>query len=405
MGSHRVWRIVGVYALVATAWVVGSDWLMLRFVSGAVAAEAGMLKGVAFVFVMSAILYAMLRQLEASQRRALLAEAGNRTLMRRVPQFFASIPIVMYALERDDEGFHPVWISDNIQETLGYTVDEAMVPGWWRAHVVPDDLAAADVALMTIAQRRSLTHDYRLIRADGAVAHIRDDLRYIEATATEPAQIVGAWTDISARVALEEAWRSSVARADRALLATIEVVSHMVELRDPYTAGHEHRVGEIAAAIAATLGHDDDMQRGLRIAGSLHDVGKIQVPSEILTKPTRLTETEYTLLKEHAQNGYEILKGIEFPWPVAEVARQHHERIDGSGYPRGLKGDETLLEARIIAIADVVESMASHRPYRAGLGIDAALAEIERGAGTLYDSGAAAACVKLFREDGYTMPA
>jgi HD-GYP domain-containing protein (c-di-GMP phosphodiesterase class II) len=142
----------------------------------------------------------------------------------------------------------------------------------------------------------------------------------------------------------------------------------------------------------------------LRFAGLVHDVGKITAPAEILSKPGRLTPTEYALIKTHAEHGYEILKGIDFPWPVAEVARQHHERMDGSGYPDGRVGEAIVLEARIVAVADVVESMASHRPYRAALGIEAALAEVERGAGRLYDAAVAAACVRLFRDHGYTLP-
>ena len=405
MDGSRIWRIVGIYALVAAAWVIGSDWLILQFVSAEALAEAGMLKGVAFVLVMSAILLVILRRLDTSERRARVAEAGNRTLTRRVPQFFTSIPIIMYALERDGDDFNPVWVSDNVLDTLGYTAEEALAPDWWQKHIHPDDREAAITAFRHLVSSGTLQHEYRFIRGDGRVAYMRDECRYVPATATEPAQAVGAWTDISARVAIETALRDSVDRADRTLAATVDVVSHMVEVRDPYTAGHEHRVGEIAAAIAEAMGHDENMLRGLRIAGSLHDVGKIQVPSEILTKPSRLTANEYALIKEHAQSGYDILKGIEFPWPVAEVARQHHERVDGSGYPRGLKGEEILLEARIIAIADVVESMASHRPYRAGLGIEAALAEIERGAGTAYDAQAAAACIHLFRDRGYQIPA
>ncbi|MGE3376586.1 MAG: HD domain-containing phosphohydrolase [Vicinamibacteria bacterium] len=194
-------------------------------------------------------------------------------------------------------------------------------------------------------------------------------------------------------------------KLEHAMQGTLEVVAKMVELRDPYTRGHERRVGEICAAIAGEMGLDDDRIEGLRVAGGVHDVGKIAAPAEILSKPTRLTPSEYALVKEHAQLGYEILKEVEFPWPVAEVARQHHERIDGSGYPRGLKDGEILLEARILAVADTVEAMSSHRPYRPGLGIEVALAEIERGAGTGYDRDVAAACLRLFREKGYTLPA
>jgi HD-GYP domain-containing protein (c-di-GMP phosphodiesterase class II) len=138
--------------------------------------------------------------------------------------------------------------------------------------------------------------------------------------------------------------------------------------------------------------------RGIRAAGLVHDIGKLSVPAEILSKPSVLTPTEYSLVKGHAQTGYDILKGIVFPWPVAEMVLQHHERLDGSGYPQGLKGDKIVLGARILAVADVVEAMASHRPYRAALGIDKALEEIARGAGTVYDDQVASACLRLFAE-------
>ena len=196
-----------------------------------------------------------------------------------------------------------------------------------------------------------------------------------------------------------------VARLEQSVLGTVDAVSVMMDMRDPYTSGHERRVGELAAAIGAEMGLDANVQRGLRVAGAVHDVGKISVPAEILGKPGRISAIEFEMVKTHAQEGYEVLKGIDFPWPVAEVARQHHERIDGSGYPRGLKGDAILLEARILAVADVVEAMASHRPYRAGMGIVPALAEIEQGRGRLYDSKAADACLRLFHERGYVLPA
>ena len=176
------------------------------------------------------------------------------------------------------------------------------------------------------------------------------------------------------------------------------------ELRDPYTAGHERRVAQIAVALGAELGFDEKRQEGLRAAGHLHDVGKITIPAEILSKPGKLSSIEYQLVQGHAQAGYDVLKEVEFPWPVAQVALQHHERIDGSGYPQGLKGEQILLEARIMAVADVVEAMSSHRPYRPGLGIEAALAEIERGRGSVYDSAVADACFRLFREKGCQLP-
>lgn len=216
--------------------------------------------------------------------------------------------------------------------------------------------------------------------------------------------VIGLIQDITEKSRAEEKIRQHAVRLERAMQGTINVVATIGELRDPYTHGHERRVGEIAVAIATEMRLDANRIEGIRIAGYMHDVGKIGVPAEILAKPGRLTSLEFDLVKDHAQQSYEILKGFDFPWPVAQAAWQHHERIDGSGYPRGLKGDEIILEARILAIADTVEAMSSHRPYRPGLGIDAALVEIEKWRGSLYDVQAADACLSLFREKGYCLP-
>jgi HD-GYP domain-containing protein (c-di-GMP phosphodiesterase class II) len=151
------------------------------------------------------------------------------------------------------------------------------------------------------------------------------------------------------------------------------------------------------------MGLPQEKIEGLRMAGSIHDIGKLSIPAEILSKPTKLTNLEFSLIKEHARAGYEMLKDVASPWPLAEIVRQHHERIDGSGYPRQLKGDEILMEARIMAVADVVEAMASHRPYRPAIGIEAALEEIEKNKGILYDDAVADACLRLFREKGFQL--
>ncbi len=184
---------------------------------------------------------------------------------------------------------------------------------------------------------------------------------------------------------------------------TLQAISATVEMRDPYTAGHQRRVARLAAAIARELGWDSEPIHGLFLAGIVHDLGKIYVPAEILSKPGRLTDLEYGLIKIHPQTGYEILKDIEFPWPIAAVLLQHHERLDGSGYPNGLKGDEILPEAKILAVADTVEAMWSHRPYRPGLGLEAGLDEIVRQRGVKFDPEAVDACVRLFRERGYVI--
>jgi putative two-component system response regulator len=202
---------------------------------------------------------------------------------------------------------------------------------------------------------------------------------------------------------LEQTVADRTAKLQEVLDGVIQAIAQIVESRDPYTAGHQQRVAEIAVGMAENMGFSQDRVKGIRMAGIIHDLGKISVPAEILSKPSRLNDMEFGLIKAHPQTGYDILKGIEFPWPIAEMVYQHHERIDGSGYPRGLKGKEILLEAQILAVADVVEAMASHRPYRAKLGIDKALGEISKNRGVLYDPEAAGACLKLFGEKRFNL--
>ncbi len=185
------------------------------------------------------------------------------------------------------------------------------------------------------------------------------------------------------------------------LESAIGALAATVEQRDPYTAGHQRRVAGLAVAIGREMGFADDRLTGLHVAGTIHDIGKISVPAEILSRPGKLSSVEFELIKGHAQAGYEIIKGVDFPWPVAQAIWQHHERLDGSGYPRGLKGDQVILDARILAVADVVEAMSSHRPYRAGLGVDFALKEIEDKRGQLFDPAVVDACLRVFRERSF----
>ena len=185
------------------------------------------------------------------------------------------------------------------------------------------------------------------------------------------------------------------------LLESVSALAAMVDLRDPYTAGHQRRVAHLAEAIANELGLPEEQIEGLVLAAVVHDVGKISIPTEILSKPGTLNEAEFSLIKRHPESGYEILKEIDFPWPMATIVRQHHGRIDGSGYPNGLSGEEIVYEARILAIADVIEAMASHRPYRPGFGIEKALLEIENNSGRLFDKVVVDVVMRLFREKGY----
>ena len=188
---------------------------------------------------------------------------------------------------------------------------------------------------------------------------------------------------------------------DKALTDSIAAMSKIVEIRDPYTAGHQTRVADLSVAIARELKLPEERVKYIRIAALIHDIGKIYIPSDILSKPGKLRDMEWQLIKIHAQGSYDILKTIEFPWPIAQIAWQHHERLDGSGYPNGLNADDILLEAKILAVADVVEAMSSYRPYRPALGIEKALDEISRNRGVLYDPNIVDACLKLFYENSF----
>jgi PAS domain S-box-containing protein/putative nucleotidyltransferase with HDIG domain len=211
--------------------------------------------------------------------------------------------------------------------------------------------------------------------------------------------------DITERKQTEDRLNETLRLLRRAVESTIQVLGMTVEARDQYLSGHQQRVTLLAEAIAREMGLPPEKLEGLRMAGLVHDIGKISIPSEILSKPSKLTPLETKLVQTHAKKGYEILKGVEFPWPLAEIVYQHHERMDGSGYPRGLKREEILVEARILAIADTVEAMASDRPYRPALGIKRALEEVAKGSGELYDADAARACLILFNEKGFSFPA
>lgn len=214
-------------------------------------------------------------------------------------------------------------------------------------------------------------------------------------------QFQAIYQDITQRKKAEADLKKTLMGLRKALSGIIQVLSAVSEIRDPYTAGHQKRVGDLAQAIARELGLAPDRVEGIRVAGVIHDIGKLSIPAEILSKPARLTWNEYELIKSHVQAGYDILSGIDFAWPLAEMILQHHERMDGSGYPQQLKGDAILLESRILAVSDVIEAMASHRPYRPALGIEAAIEEIEKNKSVLYDPDVVSACLTLFREKGF----
>ncbi|OFZ89323.1 MAG: hypothetical protein A2V78_07405 [Betaproteobacteria bacterium RBG_16_64_18] len=297
------------------------------------------------------------------------------------------------------------YVNPRYTEIFGYGSAEELIGLDPLAIVAEKDRAAAaeNIRRRLEGDAPNLSYEFAAQRKDGSTIEV--GVHGSRATFRGRPAVIGLIQDISEKKRAEEEIRRYVAQLETAFMSTVQVATTLSEMRDPYTTGHERRVAEVSVAIGAELGFDERRLEGLRVAGYLHDIGKITIPSEILSKPGKLSTVEFELIKGHAQASYDVLKDVEFPWPVAQVALQHHERLDGSGYPHGLKGEAILLEARIMAVADVVEAMSSHRPYRPGLGIDKALAEIERGRGSAYDPAVVDACLRLFRDRGYAIPA
>jgi PAS domain S-box-containing protein len=238
-------------------------------------------------------------------------------------------------------------------------------------------------------------------RKDGTIKWGSMNVRSVKDKEGHILHYEGTIEDITARKEAEEGLQNSLDKLRKAMGGIIQAMALTVETRDPYTAGHQRRVADLARAIAQEMGLPEDQVDALRMAGNVHDLGKISIPAEILSKPAQLSDIEFSLIKAHPQISYDILKDINFNWPVAQIVLQHHERINGSGYPNGLSGKAIYLEARILAVADVVEAISSHRPYRPAFGIDVALEEISKNKDVLYDPEAVEACLRLFREKGF----
>ena len=310
-----------------------------------------------------------------------LVEADEGSLLRdRHLEYFRALAEQSIAGIYMIDGGKITYMNPRAAQIFGYQPEEAV------GRPVRDFVCEGDWPKLDENIRRRLAgeianaqYEFKGRRKDGSVVMIGG--HGTTATLKGRRIIIGVLQDVTDKLRAEETIRDYIARLERSILGTVNAVSSMVELRDPYTAGHERRVGELAAAIAIEMGLSEEETNGLRIIGLLHDIGKISLPAEILSKPSRLTPLEYEMVKLHPQLGYDILKAVDFPWPVAQTVLQHHERFDGSGYPQGLNGEEIVLQARIIAVADTVEAMASHRPYRPGYGVEAALKEIEEKAG------------------------
>ena len=297
-----------------------------------------------------------------------------------------------------------ITVNPSMAHMHGFASPEEMIAGiidiGTQLYVNPEDRER----YRAILEKKGEVNNFeaQVYRKDGNAIWSSTNARSIRDAAGNVSCFEGTTEDITSRKLAEEELKLTLDKLRKSLSGTIQAMSLTVETRDPYTAGHQRRVSSLARSIAQEMGLSNDTVDTIRMAGIIHDIGKISVPAEILSKPTKLTDIEFSLIQVHSQTAYDILKDVGLPYPIAEIVLQHHERLDGSGYPQGLKNGQILLEARIISVADVIEAIASHRPYRPGFGIDVALEEIEKNKGVFYDAGVVEACLKLFREKRFT---
>ena len=301
-----------------------------------------------------------------------------------------------------DQGGKTLFANNAAAKLIGMTSPQDVVGRSVSDFIHPDYMKLVIRNYLMVKRRHArFMNEYKIITQSG-------EEKDVEGLGTNimfkgmPAHIV-TLRDITERKEAEKKIRKGITRLSKNLEEAVISLASAFEMKDPYTAGHQRRVTEIVSAIALEMEMDQDRFQGLRLASLVHDIGKINVPTEILSKPGALSDPEFDLIRTHSEAGYNILKNINFPWPISKIVLQHHERLDGSGYPTGLSGTEILLEARIIAVADVVEAMATHRPYRASLGIERALEEIEGNRGLLYDKDVADICLNLFRSGKFRL--
>jgi PAS domain S-box-containing protein len=288
------------------------------------------------------------------------------------------------------------YISPAVETMLGYKPAE-IVGRSLIEFIDSEDFKNFSASFQKVLSGRIEPRELRILKKTGEICWVRSSNRPIIIEG-KYIGLRGVLSDITDRKKAEEETQKTLVNLRKAMGGIIQAMAATVETRDPYTAGHQRRVSDLSRAIACEMKLTEEQIDGIRMAGLVHDLGKISVPAEILSKPTQLTDIEFALIKVHPQVSYDILKDIDFPWPVAQTVFQHHERIDGSGYPLGLKGEEIIIEARILAVADVVEAIASHRPYRPAYGIEVALEQISKKKGILYDTAAVEACLN---DDGF----
>lgn len=314
-------------------------------------------------------------------------------------QIINLIPLGVTVLTKTPKGLVKSLVSPNIELLTGYKVEEVFEPYWWKNHIHPDDIKIIQEREELFQQGGSI--EYRLRKKDGNYIWLYEQINPTFDKKGNLQNIFIAWMDITDRKLIENQLNELSRKTQNYFFQAVDMLGTVVELRDPYTAGHQKRVSELSLSIARKMNLSEELQKKIKIAGFIHDIGKIYIPAEILTKPTSLSPIEFELIRTHSTIGWDILNKFEAFSEIAQAVYQHHERLDGSGYPRGLKGNEICIEAKIIGVADVIEAMMNHRPYRLALGLEKALEEITRHKGRLYDEKIVDICVELFTKDGF----
>ena len=336
----------------------------------------------------------MLRTREAKQR----SEADLRQSEERFRKMFEEHSAINFVVDPDTGNI--IDANKSAADFYGWSIEKLRTMHVQEISTLSSEEFGYSMQQVRLKAKRSYVSQHR--RADGSIRDVESFPNVIEIGGKE--LVYAIIQDITAQKDAEQKILSYVKQLEGAMKSTLQAVAKVVEARDPYTAGHERRVGQIAEDIAREMGGSDETCQTMQLVGLVHDIGKISIPSAILAKPGELSATEFELIKTHAENGYQILHDIELPLPIAQIIREHHERMDGSGYPQGLKGENTLPESRILAVADVLEAMASQRPYRPTKGLEKAIHEIESNRGSLFDPDVVDAMLRLFREKGYQLP-
>ncbi|MFH2045616.1 MAG: HD domain-containing phosphohydrolase [Pseudomonadota bacterium] len=374
------------------------------FVSGTIGEEIAVesLKSGATDYVIKGRLFrlgqAVKRALKESELKIQRTQSENalKESEEKYRELVENISNIIYTV--DTKGI-VTYITPSILPLTGYSQEEITGRSLFML-ICPDDLPYIKKQFEKRLSNRLEPSEYRIVKKTGETIWISSSSRSIIRD-NKIVGLRGLIINIDEDKKFKESLKESLERLQKATKGIIQTMALTIETRDPYTSGHQRRVAKLAEAIASEMNLPTQQIEGIGMVGSIHDIGKLSVPADILSKPSKLSELEYQLIRTHPEAGYNILKDIELPWPVAQIVLQHHERLDGSGYPNALKGDDILLETRILSVADVVEAMASHRPYRPALGVGKALEEISEKKGILYDPAVVDACLRTFNEKGF----